>query len=378
MEAVEGAEGGVSALRRRVLPLVEVRVDFTVARSEMRDDDRGAVDVDLESLDNAAHQIAVCENSAVFNGWAKAGLMFRETLDANSRHATMIVSAEHGTALQYRETTGGESGGTSPTEAGGTPRWLRLVRTGNTFTGAESVDGVTWTPAGSITIAMPATIFVGLAVTSHNESAVCTGAFDNIAVTADTSEPPPPPPESTWAFGDIGAVGRAGANSSSGNTISISGSGADVWGAADAFRFVYRSLSGDGSVEAQITSMQETNGWAKAGVMIRESLDPGARNAFAFATPTFHGLNAQARTAPGGGTDSAAGPLRNAPVWVRLTRAGSTFTAASSTDGTGWTDFATFTIPMGATAYFGFAVTAHDTAQLNTAVFTDPSVSERE
>jgi uncharacterized linocin/CFP29 family protein len=74
VEPVEGAEPGVSALRRRVLPLVEVRVDFTVSRAEMRDDDRGAVDVDLESLDNAAHQIAVCENSAVFNGWAQAGI----------------------------------------------------------------------------------------------------------------------------------------------------------------------------------------------------------------------------------------------------------------------------------------------------------------
>ncbi|HVX34548.1 MAG TPA: family 1 encapsulin nanocompartment shell protein, partial [Solirubrobacterales bacterium] len=74
VEPVEGAEPGVTARRRRVLPLVEVRVDFAVSRAEMRDDDRGAVDVDLESLDNAAHQIAVCENSAVFNGWARAGI----------------------------------------------------------------------------------------------------------------------------------------------------------------------------------------------------------------------------------------------------------------------------------------------------------------
>src|ERR1700712_498658 len=73
-EAIDGAEEGVSALRRRVLPLVEVRVDFTVSRAEMRDDDRGALDVDLESLDNAAHQIAIAENSAVFNGWANAGI----------------------------------------------------------------------------------------------------------------------------------------------------------------------------------------------------------------------------------------------------------------------------------------------------------------
>jgi uncharacterized linocin/CFP29 family protein len=73
-EAIEANEDGVSALRRRVLPLVEVRVDFTVSRTEMRDDDRGAVDVDLASLDDAAHQIAIAENSAVFNGWAKAGI----------------------------------------------------------------------------------------------------------------------------------------------------------------------------------------------------------------------------------------------------------------------------------------------------------------
>jgi uncharacterized linocin/CFP29 family protein len=74
VDSVEVGEEGVKALQRRVLPLVEVRVDFTVSRSEMRDDDRGAVDVDLESLDLAAHQIAIAENSAVFNGWAKAGI----------------------------------------------------------------------------------------------------------------------------------------------------------------------------------------------------------------------------------------------------------------------------------------------------------------
>src|SRR6201996_1244193 len=72
--SVGGGEEGVKALQRGVLPLVEVRVDFTVSRSEMRDDDRGAVDVDLESLDLAAHQIAVAENSAVFNGWGKVGI----------------------------------------------------------------------------------------------------------------------------------------------------------------------------------------------------------------------------------------------------------------------------------------------------------------
>jgi uncharacterized linocin/CFP29 family protein len=60
---------GVSALERTVLPLVELRADFSVSRSELRDIDRGAVDADFDSLDLAAHQIASAENVAVMHGW---------------------------------------------------------------------------------------------------------------------------------------------------------------------------------------------------------------------------------------------------------------------------------------------------------------------
>jgi uncharacterized linocin/CFP29 family protein len=60
---------GVAALKRKVLPLVELRADFSVSRSELRDIDRGAVDADFDSLDLAAHQIASAENTAVMHGW---------------------------------------------------------------------------------------------------------------------------------------------------------------------------------------------------------------------------------------------------------------------------------------------------------------------
>jgi uncharacterized linocin/CFP29 family protein len=63
---------GVSGLQRRVLPLVELRADFELSRAELRDLDRGADDIDLESLDKAAHQIALAENIAVFHGWEGA------------------------------------------------------------------------------------------------------------------------------------------------------------------------------------------------------------------------------------------------------------------------------------------------------------------
>jgi len=65
---------GISAMRRRVLALVEVRADFEISRAELRDDDRGAADADLEPLDRAAHQIAVAENRAVFHGWPEASI----------------------------------------------------------------------------------------------------------------------------------------------------------------------------------------------------------------------------------------------------------------------------------------------------------------
>jgi uncharacterized linocin/CFP29 family protein len=73
--AVAKAPGeGVTALQRRVLPLIELRAAFTVSQSELRDQARGALDVDLEGLDIAAHRIAVVENAAVFHGWPKADI----------------------------------------------------------------------------------------------------------------------------------------------------------------------------------------------------------------------------------------------------------------------------------------------------------------
>jgi uncharacterized linocin/CFP29 family protein len=66
---------GVRAAQRRVLPLVELRRDFSLSREELRDGDRGAPDVDLESLDDAAHEVARAENVAVFHGFSQAGIV---------------------------------------------------------------------------------------------------------------------------------------------------------------------------------------------------------------------------------------------------------------------------------------------------------------
>jgi uncharacterized linocin/CFP29 family protein len=66
---------GITALARRVLSLAELRADFAISRAELRDDDRGAEDADLEPLDDAAHRMAVAENKSVFHGWPEAGIV---------------------------------------------------------------------------------------------------------------------------------------------------------------------------------------------------------------------------------------------------------------------------------------------------------------
>jgi uncharacterized linocin/CFP29 family protein len=65
---------GVTPIRRRVLPLVEPRVPFAIARAELDDIARGAEDPDLDDLAQAARRIALAENVAVFNGWDDAGI----------------------------------------------------------------------------------------------------------------------------------------------------------------------------------------------------------------------------------------------------------------------------------------------------------------
>lgn len=71
---IDGPGERLLARRRTVLPLVELRAEFSVSRDELLDADRGAVDPDLEELDRAARRIAQAENVAVFHGWREAGI----------------------------------------------------------------------------------------------------------------------------------------------------------------------------------------------------------------------------------------------------------------------------------------------------------------
>ena len=112
---------------------------------------------------------------------------------------------------------------------------------------------------------------------------------------------------------------------------------ASTSGTADEFRFAYQQLNGDGSIVVKVDSVSNTNGWAKAGVMIRESLDPSSPFAYVVATPA-QGVSFGWRLLPGGACDSATQAGLRTPQWVKLTRTANAFTAQYSADGSTWLD----------------------------------------
>jgi hypothetical protein len=112
--------------------------------------------------------------------------MVRASTAANAAHALTAVTISNGLAFQRRLTTGGESAHTAG-PAGTAPYWVRLVRSGNSFTSFVSTNGTSWTQVGSATtITMTSSVQVGLAVTSHNNTALSTATFDNVSVTSGT------------------------------------------------------------------------------------------------------------------------------------------------------------------------------------------------
>ncbi len=161
-------------------------------------------------------------------------------------------------------------------------------------------------------------------------------------------------------------------------SILMSAVGADIWGTADEFRYAYKMLNGDGSIVALVNSVGASDVWAKAGVMIRESLDVASAHAMVVVTPSS-GVSFQRRPVAGEASDSTTETGLTAPYWVKLTRSGNTFTAERSEDGITWvsiTDDAgasTVEIPMGQEVYIGLALTSHNSTITTGAQFSEVS-----
>ncbi len=167
------------------------------------------------------------------------------------------------------------------------------------------------------------------------------------------------------------------------DTYTMSASGLDIWDLSDEFRYAYKTLSGDGSIIARVVSVENTNEWAKAGVMIRETLEPFSVHGLMCVTPA--GRSAfQNRPLIGGESFTASSDANNVttPVWVKLVRQGHNFSGYYSTDRINWIqqqptstgdDMSTNpqNIPMPTDVYIGLAHTSHNINLIGISVFSD-------
>jgi endonuclease/exonuclease/phosphatase family metal-dependent hydrolase len=178
---------------------------------------------------------------------------------------------------------------------------------------------------------------------------------------------------SGWSTKDVGAVAVAGAATSVGGVYTVTGSGVDVWGSADEFRFAYTTLNGDGSVVARVATEDNVNAWTKAGVMVRETLSAGSRQAFMLVSPGKGSAFQRRRLTGGTSTNSSSSGA--APMWVKIVRAGTSFKAYKSSDGAAWTLVGSDSITMASTVYVGLAVTSHLDGASATATFDNVKVT---
>jgi len=180
--------------------------------------------------------------------------------------------------------------------------------------------------------------------------------------------------QTTWSDSDIGSVGSTGSATIYNGLFTINGSGDDIWNNADAFHFVYQQVTGDCQITARVKTLQNTNGWAKAGVMVRESLAAGS--AFADSIVSYsNGVTYQSRLSTNAGCNTISGVGNGAPYWVRLIRIGNTITAYQSANGSTWSQIGTETFTMASTVYVGLCVTAHDNTKICTGTLDNVSVN---
>ncbi len=224
---------------------------------------------------------------------------------------------------------------------------------------ANGTAGASSAPSGALTATPPGAVAAPTPTPTPTPTPVAT---------------PPPATPGVWSDADIGSPAKAGgAVVSATGSIAVTGGGADIWNQTDQFNFDAQTLVGNGTVTVQVSGQTDTNGWAKAGIMVRESTDADARFVLLALTPG-NGVTWQVRSATHTMPTYTTSPGK-AGVWLQITRVGSTFTGATSTDGVNWKTVGLATITMPNNVGAGLAVTAHDNTKASTATFANVAVT---
>ncbi|MEO6435622.1 MAG: metallophosphoesterase, partial [Tepidisphaeraceae bacterium] len=216
--------------------------------------------------------------------------------------------------------------------------WIDTVTTESGFKIERSTDGTNFTEIAVIAANLTTwtdTTVAGSSQYWYRIRAYNAGGNSGYSGPRAVTTPPAPALPAPWSGADVGSVGIAGTSLHNAGTFTLEGSGVDIWGTADGFRYVYQALSGDGEIVARVTGIENTNSGANAGVMIRESLSAGAPHASTMLTAASGiGFVRRAGASASSSVSTATGAM---PYWVRVVRSGNSFTSFRSSNGTTWT-----------------------------------------
>ncbi|GGT26919.1 hypothetical protein GCM10010222_80880 [Streptomyces tanashiensis] len=199
----------------------------------------GTLTVPLRSLTGMADTGTTGKTVQSTQPWAKAGIIVKESLTQGSPYAAVMATGGHGVRMQYDYTRDAAGPSGMPSEE--SPRWLRLVRAGDSLTGFASTDGSHWTEVGHTKLpGLARTVQAGLFATSPEAKqdtaagtgfnpAVATGTFDRPVLSGGWSE-------GAWRGTQVGGdAGTSGSysNALKGGFAQTDGGGFTVTGAGD-------------------------------------------------------------------------------------------------------------------------------------------------
>lgn len=189
------------------------------------------------------------------------------------------------------------------------------------FYGYTSSDGKTWQAIGGpVEVPMGDSVQVGLVVNSRSAESSATAVFDQVRGLSDEARGT-----------SVGGPQQAGGFNRRGTRYTITGSGHDVWISPDQFYFVHHALTGEGEIVAHLAEWAPAIGWAKAGLMMRESLAPDAQFIDLVQSGNMGRCLQWRKQAEGSAPLSVDEPGQHAPVWLKLARRYNTIQVAEVT-----------------------------------------------
>ncbi|MBC2606550.1 fibronectin type III domain-containing protein [Pelagicoccus albus] len=308
--------------------------------------------------------------------WSRAGLMLRESLSPDSKHASVTVNGDGLVEAIYRLAPGGSLSGVRGSSSMEDPA-LRLDRIGNEVSMYESADGENWTLIKSIEVEFAQGSMVGLAIGSQNDGNLSSVVVEQIdfqmGESVQASEPEAPQPFTLLdqiavsdVIGEMIDVGEELFDAESGlYYYSASGLGHEKY--EDELRYTWVPASGDFSLKIRVHDYEADASWGRTGLMLRETLNPDSKHV----SVTMNGdglLEASYRLAQGGSFSGVRGGYAGEVHCLRLDRSGRRISMYHSANGENWTLIRSLDLDFAGGGMIGLTIGSQSDGNLSSAV----------